>query len=200
MKKFARTIALIVAAVLVFGMTVFAAPSTTTRTLTDEEKEALQIALDNINMNESATGATFDGLKPDWLKRARKFSDDHGLGYIYTVSNIKHDGPAHVTFLSKYADANASGNDQYFMLHYIGEDWENDAKYNPEAWIVIPVYIENGKFAFDSDSFSPFAFGKGNVKAIVAPKTGEVVVISVIVAMIMMAGAVVCAKKARLQK
>ncbi|MCR5458791.1 MAG: hypothetical protein K6F51_02730 [Acetatifactor sp.] len=196
MKKFMRTIALTVAAVLVFGMTVFAAGSTSTTTTDANQQLATQIAQDNIDMNYTATGAKFDGLKPDWLARARKYAADHGLGEIYTVSNITHDGPATVSFKSKYAAANG----EYYMLHYIGKDWQNDAAYDPEAWVVIPITNNNGTLTFSSDSFSPFALGKGAAKAVVAPKTGEVIAISAILAMMMMAGAVVCAKKARLQK
>lgn len=196
MKKFARTIALVIAAVMVFGMTVIAADSTSTTTTDANQQLANRIAQDNIDMNYTASGAKFDGIKPDWLARARKYAADHGLGEIYTVSNIVHDGPATVSFQSKYADANGA----YYMLHYVGADWQNDAAYNPESWVVVPVTNNNGTLTFTSDSFSPFALGKGAAAAVVSPKTGEVMAISAILAMIMIAGAVVCAKKARLQK
>ena len=92
MKKFARTIALVIAAVMVFGMTVIAADSTSTTTTDANQQLANRIAQDNIDMNYTASGAKFDGIKPDWLARARKYAADHGLGEIYTVSNIVHDG------------------------------------------------------------------------------------------------------------
>ena len=59
----------------------------------------------------------------------------------------------------------------------------------------------NGTVTFQVKDFSPFAIVEGTASAaVVAPKTGEVIALAAIMAIVMMAGAAVCAKKARIQK
>jgi hypothetical protein len=198
MKKLVRSIALVLAAVMVFGMTVFASsPQTSTLQGTNQwlfdESQKLWYSV----QAHGNDGVTVGPVSEDWLKRAREYAAANNLGEIYCVYDIRHNGAATVHFTTTFADANGTG---YFMLHYTDPAWETNG-YDAKYWEVIPVTNNNGVLEFTSASFSPFGFGKGaGAASVVAPKTGEVIAITVILAMILMAGAAVCAKKARLQK
>jgi len=201
MKKFVRSIALVLAAVLVFGMTALAATSseTTNTSLSDVEKKLLDDAVE-IGYSTTGDGITVGPVSADWLKRAKDYVAAHPevvKGEVLTCVDIRHNGAATVTFNCKYF----TGNGPFYVLHYDAADWETGA-YNENNWKLIAVTKNaDGTYSFTSPSFSPFAFISGTAgSAVVAPKTGEVIAISAILALIMMAGAVVCAKKARLQK
>ena len=205
MKKLIRSIALTVAAVLVFGMVAMAAPSTETNNtpLTGDDLKLFEDAIQIKDTVDGTSGISVGPVSSKWLTRAREFVNTHPQvvkGEVLTVVDIRHDGAADVTFNCKYF----TGNGPFWVLHYYGNDWENDDAYEgqKECWELIEVKINgNGTYTFHSDRFSPFAFVSGTAGAgVVAPKTGEVIAISAILALIMMAGAVVCAKKARLQK
>ncbi len=202
MKKFVRTIALALAAVLVFGMTALAAPSAETNNtnLSDIEKKLLDDAVE-INYSLQGDGFTAGPVDGWWIEKAKEYVAAHPdviKGEVLTVVDIRHNGAADVTFNCKYF----TGNGPFYVLHYVGKNWEDRSQYDKDAWQLIQVTKNaNGTFTFHSDSYSPFAFISGTAgAAVVAPKTGEVIAISAILALIMMAGAVVCAKKARLQK
>lgn len=200
MKKFVRTIALALAAVMVFGMTALAAPSpSTTTTLTGTDQ---QLFTDAVVIGYSVKGEGFSvgPVSADWLARAKEYVANHPnviKGEVHTCVDIRHDGAATFTFNCKYF----TGEGPFYVLHYFEKDWET-GEYKPESWELIPVTKNaDGTFSFTANSYSPFAFITGTAgAAVVAPKTGEVIAISAILALIMMAGAVVCAKKARLQK
>lgn len=201
MKKFVRSIALVLAAVLVFGMTALAATSseTTNTSLSDVEKKLLDDAVE-IGYSTTGDGITVGPVSADWLKRAKDYVAAHPevvKGEVLTCVDIRHNGAATVTFNCKYF----TGNGPFYVLHYDASDWETGA-YNENNWKLIEVTKNaDGTYSFTSPNFSPFAFISGTAgSAVVAPKTGEVIAISAILALIMMAGAVVCAKKARLQK
>ena len=200
MKKFVRSIALTLAAVLVFGMTVFAAGSPNTGAgLGDVEQKLFDDAI-AIGYSIKTEGVTVGPVSADWLARAKEYVATHPnviKGEVLTVVDFRSTGAATVTFNTKYF----TGEGPFYVLHYYAKDWETGA-YDKEAWELIPVTKNaDGTFSFTCNSFSPFALITGTAgSAVVAPKTGEVIAISAILALIMMAGAVVCAKKARLQK
>jgi hypothetical protein len=201
MKKFVRSIALTLAAVLVFGMTVFAATSTetTNTSFSDVEQKLFDDAI-AISYATKTDGVTVGPVSADWLTRAKEYVATHPnviKGEVLTVVDFRSAGAATVTFNTKYF----TGEGPFYVLHYYAKDWETGA-YDKEAWELIPVTKNaDGTFSFTCNSFSPFALITGTAgSAVVAPKTGEVIAISAILALIMMAGVVVCAKKARLQK
>ena len=82
--------------------------------------------------------------------------------------------------------------DAFTVLHKVNGSYE----------IINAVAIDDNILQFQTSSASPFAIVTGTATAtsVVAPKTGEVIALSAILAIVMMAGAALCAKKARLQK
>ena len=196
MKKLIKTLALTLAAVLVFGLTVSAATSPSTATVSAVTQalanDASQIASDG----GFGVAGTIGNLDEDWLARAQAYADAHGLGKVVTI--FRFDSSAkNVNFSVRYA--NLKDNQEYSFLHYTG-DVNN---YDANAWEVIKATKSEGqRLTGFFVSFSPIGIveGSASAAAVVAPKTGEVVTLAILMALMMIAGAVVCAKKARLQK
>ena len=205
MKKLMKSIALTLAAVLVFGMTVSAASSSSASTATasavDQQlaSQVQQIANDGVNVG-GGQGYTIGNLNEKWLVRMQKYADAHGLGKVLTCFDLSS-GATNVNVTLRYNGL--SDGQSYVFLHYVGANWQDDSKYDENAYEVIGT-TKDGKFLTGFfKSFSPVGIAEGTASAasgVVAPKTGEVIALSAIMALIMIAGAVVCAKKARLQK
>lgn len=204
MKKLMKSIALVLAAVMVFGMTVCAASSSSTPTATasvvDQQlaEDANQIANDHVNVG-GGKGYTIGNLSEKWLIRMQRYADAHGLGKVLTCFDLYSDA-TNVDVTLRFN--RLSEGKSYVFLHYIGANWQDDSKYDENAYEVIGTTV-NGKYISGFfTKFSPVGIAEGTASAtaVVAPKTGEVIALSAIMALIMIAGAVVCAKKARLQK
>ncbi|MBO4748877.1 MAG: hypothetical protein J5546_01025 [Lachnospiraceae bacterium] len=189
MRKLMRSIALTVACVLVFGVVAMAANSTSTTTSSATND---QVAKDAYAMNyslQAPEGTTIYPLNEDWLNSAKDFAKSNGqVGDVLTVFDLQSTAKG-FNFSVTYDKLEAGKN--YVFLHFVDGQW------------VIVDAVVNGKMISGyAASTSPWAIAEGTATgaAVVAPKTGEVIAISAILAMLMMAGAVVCAKKARLQK
>ena len=199
MKKLMRTIALTLAAVLVLGITVFAASPTTG----GDDALNTRIAKDGIEINWSLQGP--DGVKINplnrwWFERACEFAaTQENIGDVLTVFDIT---ATQTNFSIKFSYNELQKGQKYALLHYNSATWQDTSTYDIKNWEIIYVDYDDVKtITAQIGNTSPFAIavvtGSG---AVVAPKTGEVIALSAILALIMMAGAVVCAKKARLQK
>lgn len=186
MKKLVKTIAVTIAAVLVFGMTVSAAGSTDTST---SNAVADQLAKDAMNMSASgAEDLKLNPVGPHWLESAQAFANGQaGVGKVLTAFELTSSAK-NVTVTVNYAGLEAGKS--YVFLHYNGTSWD-----------IIPATLNGQSLTGTFPSFSPVAIAEGTASAaVVAPKTGEVIALTAILAVIMMAGAAVCAKKARFQK
>ena len=201
MKKLMRSISLILAVVMVLGMTVFAAGSTSTST-GDATSKKLWDDWKQIKEALEGDGVSVYPLDGDWLTWAQQYADTRDdLGKVLTVFDMTSENKGFYVTI-KYSEL-VPGK-QYALLHYFGENWEDKSKHDNSKWEVILVtYDGSDKLKALITGTSPFGIveytGSGSA-AVVAPKTGEVIALSAIFALIMMAGAVVCAKKARLQK
>ena len=199
MRKLMRTIALTVACVLVFGMIAMAAPSTSTSTSNGADNA---VANEAYALNYSLTapeGTAIYPLNNEWLQRAKDFAASKAeIGNVVTIFDLRSN--AKDFDFSVTCDKLESGK-SYVLLHFIGTNWEKEYT-DPTAWEVIKCTVNGKTLTAHVNGTSPFAIAEGSATgaAVVAPKTGEVIAISAILAMLMMAGAVVCAKKARLQK
>lgn len=213
MKKFIKTIAVTLATVLVLGMTVSAASSKENPTVPNpmyDDPVSQQLGKDaNIISKNGISGPSgkIGNLHAKWLIWAQEFANKNKLGVVKTVfffdSNDKN-----CNFTCRYDGLKE--NQEYVFLHYTGSNapsgnWDDVTEkiYDPDKWEIITAKVNSdlsltGFFA----SFSPIAIAEGSASAasVVSPKTGEVVAIAAIMALIMIAGAVVCAKKVRLQK
>jgi len=207
MKKLLRTLALTVATVLVFGLTVSAADSVSTNTASAVDQ---QLAVDAQKIaNNGVNGATgkIGNLNEQWLIRAQRYADGHGLGKVQTI--FFFDSSATNATLNIMYEGTKE-NQSYVFLHYTGKNaasgnWNDvtDAEYDANAWEVINVTVDSNKrMSGYFTKFSPIGIAEGTAStaAVVAPKTGEVIALAAIMALVMIAGAAVCAKKARLQK
>ena len=199
MRKLMRTIALTVACVLVFGVVAMAAGSTSTGTTPAGDAAVAQEAYAlNYSLN-APEGTAIYPLNAEWLQRAVDFAAKKSeIGNVVTIFDLRSN--AKNFDFSVTCDKLEAGK-TYVLLHFIGANWETDYS-NPDAWEVIPCTVNGKVLSAHVNGTSPFAIAEGSATgaAVVAPKTGEVIALSAILAMLMMAGAVVCAKKARLQK
>ena len=199
MRKLMRTIALTIACVLVFGMVAMAAGSTSTTTTGTGDTKVAKDGIGIAGTLQAPEGVKVFPLNAAWLARAQAYADTRDeLGKVLTIFDLR----ATVTnfdFTVSFDELEAGKN--YVYIHYYGENWETD--YDPSKWEIISAVVDGKNITAHANSTSPWAIveATGTVAtAVVAPKTGEVIAISAILAMLMMAGAVVCAKKARLQK
>ena len=194
MKKLTRTIVLLLAAVMVFGMTVFAAASPENNNGGNGGDNTLFNQFQQTNINN---GAKLGPCDFNVIELARQYMSWKGLtGEIITAVDIVGAANTDYTLTASYIDANGS----YYLLHYLGSLDAPD--YTAFEQIGTTTNANSINFK-TTEHTSPFVIVKGTAPAtaaVVAPKTGEVIAISAILALIMMAGAVVCAKKARLQK
>lgn len=199
MRKLMRTIALTVACVLVFGVVAMAAGSTSTQTTNAGDAAVAQQAYDLQYSLKAPEGTKIYPLNAEWLERAKAFAaGNNSVGNVLTIFDLRStakDFDFSVTY-----DGLEEGKN-YVFLHFIGENWETEYS-DPTKWEIVSAVVNGKVISGHAKSTSPWAIAEGTATgaAVVAPKTGEVIAISAILAMLMMAGAVVCAKKARLQK
>ena len=203
MKKFIKTLAATLATVLVFGMTVSAAgsPSTTT-TPANTIPTYISVNTQDIQKAGATKAILADGstVKPEMValgeeyeKAFKEFAQKNGLGDLVASFDmtVKTEGD----FKLMLKVAMVSKGTELSLLHMV------DGQIHTHA---LTATGEDNTYISDAiDHNSPFAIVVGKAStttAVVAPKTGEVIALSAIIAIIMMAGAVVCAKKARLQK
>lgn len=198
MKKFIKTLAATLATVLVFGVTVSAASSPSTTTASPAITPDNAVTTQNIQKAGATKGVTKDGtafklnmvaLDKAGEKKFQDFANANGLGKVIASFDMTAGGNTNFTAIFKIASVSKDAN--LTLLHEVN------------GKIVTIAMNNNGDQTWSSaiDSCSPFAIVEGTAAAtVVAPKTGEVIALSAIIAIIMMAGAVLCAKKARLQK
>lgn len=203
MKKFVKTLAATLAAVLVFGMTVSAAPSSSTVSSNPINKTNAE---DVQAMSKSGSTKAFaaDGsqvtlniaaLSQADQDKIQQYANDNGLGGVKYAFDMTFNGGSAPYKVELKCSSLVVGN-TYTVLHFIGGIGSNNIEK------IVVKCNENGVLAFTVNSASPFAIVEGTATAtsVVAPKTGEVIALSAIIAIVMMAGAALCAKKARLQK
>lgn len=196
MKKFVKTLAATLATVLVFGMTVSAAGSTSTSTTDSTQKQNVE-DVQNLAKSGQTKGVDANGNVVDMKinfgtvedqKSAQEFATANGLGTVLVEFDMTCSASNFTAILKVPGLKN---NTEYTALHFKGGKWVSIATTNNN----------NGTVSFPVDSCSPFAIVEGKAAAaVVAPKTGEVIALAAILAIAMMAGAVVCARKARVQK
>ena len=198
MKKFLKTLAATLATVLVLGMTVSAAGSTDTSatdTIKKQNAEDVQAtAKAGATKAIDSTGAVYTvnlvaSSKED-EEKVEAWSVQNGLGNVLIAFDMTiSGGKAPYTVTLKIPGL--KNDTAYTVLHFENGNWQKIACTNNN----------DGTITFQVNSCSPFAVVEGaTASAVVAPKTGEVIAFSAIMAIIMVAGAVLCAKKARLQK
>ena len=200
MKKFIKTLAATLATVLVFGMTVSAAgsPSTPTNdTVNHDNAEKTQKTAQSGRTKGIKDGKSFKlnlvALDAQAQSRLQEWCTANGYGSIvecFDMSTSEKDFAAEFMVAGIAADSKlalvhelADGSKEVYGLQGNGEN----------VWAT----TSNIKSA------SPFAIVYGTASAataVVAPKTGEVIALAAILAIVMMTGAVVCARKARYQK
>jgi len=189
MRKLMRTIALTVACVLVFGMVAMAAGSTSTSTSSAVNDQVAKDAYAMSYSLQSTKDAKIFPLNEDWLNKAKEFAASRNdVGNVITIFDLQ--STATDFDFSVTCDKIEEGKN-YVFLHFVNDQW-----------VIVSATVNGKTIAAHASSASPWAIAEGTATgaAVVAPKTGEVIAVSAILAMLMMAGAVVCAKKARLQK
>ncbi|MBP5265022.1 MAG: hypothetical protein J6Z33_11745, partial [Lachnospiraceae bacterium] len=181
------------------GVIAMAAPSTSTSTSNSVDTTVAQQAFGLRDGFTSTKDADLYPLNGTWLQRAIDFAATKAnIGNVVTIFDLRSSNKDFdISIKSGLLEAGKS----YVLLHFIGANWETEYT-DPNAWEVITCQFDGTTLTAHINGTSPFAIAEGTATgaAVVAPKTGEVIAISVILAMLMMAGAVVCAKKARLQK
>lgn len=196
MKKFVKTLAATLATVLVFGMTVSAAGSTSTQTtnsvlaqnVADTQNMVKSGETKAVDENGEVVALVFDHGNAEQLASAQEFSTANGLGKVLVQFEMSA-SKGNLTVILNIPGL--KNNTPYTVLHWNGTAWEK----------IPAINNNNGTISFHVNSFSPYAVVEGDAgAAVVAPKTGEVIALAAIFAIVMMAGAVVCARKARLQK
>lgn len=206
MKKLIKSLALVLAAILVFGLTVSAAPSPSGVNATDLDRKIAGQVQKIANNGGFGVNGQIGNLSAKWLKWAQDYATAKNLGEVKTIFFFDSN-ETNKNFSCRFDEVEKGK--EYVFLHYTGANaksgnWEDvtEKEYDPNAWEVIKVtvtddYILTGYF----NSFSPIGIAEaGSGASVVAPKTGEIIALAAIMALIMIAGAVVCAKKARLQK
>ena len=206
MKKLIKSLALVLAAILVFGMTVSAAPSPSGNDLDPATKKLAGQAQGIANNGGFGVNGQIGNLSAKWLVWAQQYADSHNLGEVKTIFFFDS-SETNKNFSCRFDEVEKGK--EYVFLHYTGANaksgnWEDvtEKEYDPNAWEVIKVTVNDdhvltGFFGH----FSPIGITEaGSGASVVAPKTGEIIALAAIMALIMIAGAVVCAKKARLQK
>lgn len=197
MKKFIKTLAATLATVMVFGMTVSAAGS-------PDGYSANPINASNAEDTQamSKAGATkafdaagnqvelkFVASNKEDQAAAEKVAAEKKLGKVVVAFEMTATGNGPYTVTLKVPGL--KNDTAYSVMHYTNGAWE----------VIAAKNNNDGTITFTVNSCSPFAVVEGVASAaVVAPKTGEVIAMAAILALVMMAGAVVCAKKARLQK
>ena len=203
MKKFIKTLAATLATVLVFGMTVSAASSPdTSKNTSNSTDPAKSVAVQNM-MKEGATkGVLADGkttIRLEMCALADEKTEEYFGAFCrnngYTLQLAFDMTASGNTNFTAFFKVPFQVNNKAFLLHY------NESSKSVDCQEL--TQVEDQLLAGQIKSCSPFAIvtGSGNAAtAVVAPKTGEVIALAAILAIVMMAGAVVCARKARLQK
>lgn len=210
MKRFTKMLALGLAAVLVFGMSAQAAPSVDTSSYAGGTIEGGRSDVKGSDLKEEVKTAVVEKIKSD-AAVAEKIGNPEKVvvvgGFDLEIVDEAAKGKD-VTV----AMAGVKKENKYMLLHF-SDSYE----------LLEAILIENaddGKITFKlGDSASPFVLVDMGEKEpepdptnppsnddsskpqetspAVAPKTGETVPVAGIMALVLMAGAVICAKKAR---
>lgn len=199
MKKFIKTLAATLATVLVFGMTVSAAESPSTTTASPAITPDNAVTTQNIQKAGATKGVTKDGtaFKLDMAaldKGAEQEFVDYANanGFKRVVASFDMNAGGRSDFTAIFKVASVSKEADLSLITKVDGKIVNLGKMNNNGDQTWSIGITHN---------SPYAIVEGvSAATVVAPKTGEVIALSAIIAIIMMAGAVLCAKKARLQK
>lgn len=222
MKKFAKMLALSVATVLTLGMTVSAAesvsttnPSVTADTLATQA-EAVQAANPTATTEDgTAVTLTVEATTVEMFDDAETAADamdlaaNDGTTTVIAAFELDAAGATNVTISITVPGVTADG--KYAFLHFNGTAWELIAATNNNG-------VLTGTFASLSpvavveivDGAAPTTNNGGNRSSASAPaaapapaespKTGETVPVAGVMALILIAGAAVCAKKVRFER
>lgn len=210
MKRFTKMLALGLAAVLVFGMSAQAAPSVNTSNsqvgkLEGERTDVKVEAVENTAAISTAlvTEAALKELGTEYAEGTKKVEVAGSFDLKIVEDSAKG---SEVTV----AVAGVKAANNYKLFHFTDD-------FSRIIEVITPV-VADGKITFKlGDSASPFVLVDMGEKApaptnppsndddskpqetspAVAPKTGETVPAAGIMALVLMAGAVICAKKAR---
>lgn len=221
-KKLTSALALAMAMALTFGMTVCAAGSPvaganadvtgqqvaadTTDPADATEKAELDTQAANLASGVTADGATVTALTAGELKDVRAKAGDIALAtvssnaVISVVAGADIDAPAGEVTINFPNFVKEAGK-KYMVLHL------NKAT---QVWETVAAKIETGVVVVNLDSYSPIVVVEVSEKApstnstttspAESPKTGETLPVAGIMAVICLAGAAVCAKRARFSK
>lgn len=227
MKKLSKILALGLAMALTFGLTVSAAGSTSTTnsevtntTLAKQAEEVQKGATakteDGTAVNvtvEAATVDTFDSAAAAAKDAAKTITKNEGTATVIATFKLSVDvTDKPVTITVKVPGVKADG--KYAFLHYDGAKWEVIAATNNNGALtgtfksLSPVAVVELK-----DGAEPAAPANNNnnntgsnteaaapAPAAESPKTGETVPVAGILAVILLAGAAICAKKYQMSK
>lgn len=219
MKKISKMLALGLAMALTFGMTVSAAGSTSTTNsnVTNETlaKQAEEVQKDATAKTDDGTAVTvtveaakvetFDSAAAYAKEAAKTITKNEGTATVLSTFILTvdvEDKPVTVTV--KVPGVKADG--KYAFLHYDGKKWEvvNAANNNgaltgtfkslsPVAVVELKDGEEPAQNNDNNDNSSNEAAAPAPASE--SPKTGEAVPVAGVAAVLLMAGAVICAKK-----
>ena len=208
MRKLSKLLALGLAMVLTFGMTVSAAEDSTNTGTSNAETEALTNQITGATVD--VEGVTVDLGKvyveskeeADVLVEALKDEDGIEDATIVAATDVQVTGANGQSVTVTLEVKGVEKGKEYVAFHLGKGGWE----------ALDVVVLEDGKIQITSDDWSPVYIveveeedededdkdeKKEEAAAVVSPKTGEVMPIASIMAVICLAGVAVCAKKAR---
>lgn len=228
MKKSSKILTLSLAMALVFGMTVSAAGSTSTTnsevTNTTLAKQAEEVQKDAAAKTEDGTEVTvtvaattvekFDSAAAAAKEQAKTLTKNDGTATVVAAFELSVDVADKPVIISvKVPGVKADG--KYAFLHYDGAKWEVIAASNNNGTLtgtfnslspVAVIELKDGAEPAQSNNNNNSNNNSSNntaaapASAAVSPKTGETVPAAGIMAVILIAGAVICAKKYQMSK
>lgn len=228
MKKLSKVLALSLAMALTFGMTVSAAGSTSTTntavTNTTLAQQAQDVQKDASAKTEDGQAVTvtveattvdkFDSAATAAKEQAKTLTKNDGTATVVAAFELKVDvADKPVTISVKVPGVKADG--KYAFLHFDGAKWEVIAATNDNGTLtgtfksLSPVAVvelkdgaepaqNNNNNSNNNNSNTQQAAAPAS--AAESPKTGETVPVAGVMAVIMLAGAVICAKKYQMSK
>lgn len=209
MRKLSKLLAFGLAMVLTFGMTVSAAENSTNTGASNAETEALTNQITGATVDvEGVTvelGKVFVESKEEADEILKNFVEEDGIedATIIAATDVQVSGANGQSVTVTLAVNGVEKGKEYVAFHLGKNGWE----------ALEVVVLADGKIQLTSDDWSPVYIVEVEVEdeddeddedekkeeaaVVVSPKTGEVMPIASIMAVICLAGVAVCAKKAR---
>lgn len=192
MKKLVKMLALGLAAALVFGMAVQAAPSTSTGASMEEVTgvEFKAATEGELAAAQEAVGTSLGGSVVDafWMN----VTDDFEAGTVVTV-RVSGVSRGDACYAYKYADDDTTFSNVLAKIALSAG--EGTVSFAPVDGCVYLI-VNTGKASAPAGSETAPAAPAGG-SAASSPKTGEAAPVAGVMALVLMAGAVICAGKAR---